>query len=60
MSISAEAIDDLVDRTFEEVDVNMDGLISFEEYKKMVENHPRILKSLTVDLNVFHQTQSAR
>jgi len=40
----------LVDSTFSEADENGDGLISFEEYKVLVNKHPTILKNLTLNL----------
>jgi len=41
----------LVDSTFNEADINGDGLISFLEYKELVMKHPSILNSLTLNLS---------
>jgi len=48
--LSDDHIRALVDSTFSEADQNGDGLISFEEYKTLVNKHPTILKNLTLDL----------
>jgi len=48
--LSDDHIRALVDSTFTEADVNGDGLISFEEYKVLVNKHPTILKNLTLNL----------
>lgn len=49
VEISEEDMQQLVDQTFKEVDINGDGLISFDEYKSMVLKHPGIIQSLTIN-----------
>lgn len=48
--LSEDQMRALVDSTFSEADENGDGLISFDEYKILVNKHPTILKNLTLNL----------
>jgi serine/threonine-protein phosphatase 2B regulatory subunit len=47
--LSEQHMQALVDSTFVEADTNGDGLISFQEYQDLVNKHPTILNSLTLN-----------
>ena len=53
-----EEIQQLITKTFQEVDQNNDGKIDFEEYKTLVERHPAMLDQMTV--NVSAHLKAAR
>lgn len=55
--LSAAQIDSLVDSTFEEADLNKDGVIDFKEYTAMVNKHRAMLDHL--DLNVTDMIKEA-
>jgi len=40
----------IIRSTFEEADANGDGYIEFDEYKRIVQDHPSILSNMTLDL----------
>eukprot|EP01114_Cavostelium_apophysatum_P014104 TRINITY_DN3570_c0_g1_i1.p1 TRINITY_DN3570_c0_g1~~TRINITY_DN3570_c0_g1_i1.p1 ORF type:complete len:207 (-),score=36.64 TRINITY_DN3570_c0_g1_i1:9-629(-) len=44
--LSDEQVEGLVKQTFEEVDINHDGKISLEEYRRMCVNHPNYLQNV--------------
>jgi len=48
MSLSEEQIGALVEATFKEADADGDGLIDCEEYRKMVQKHPSMIKNMTI------------
>jgi len=48
LQLSESQMRALVDHTFEEVDINHDGRISFEEYKAMAMKHPKIVDNITI------------
>lgn len=50
VSVPAADVDALVERTFKEYDANCDGIISYEEYKRMVEMNPSLLTPLTLNV----------
>lgn len=56
VELSDEDMEQLVEQTFKEVDLNGDGLISFDEYKSMVLKHPGIIQSLTINSPILETT----
>jgi hypothetical protein len=50
LEMSEEDMRSLVDSTFDQVDKNGDGNISYLEYKSMVENSPSMIDYLTINI----------
>eukprot|EP00026_Physarum_polycephalum_P015563 Phypoly_transcript_16276.p1 GENE.Phypoly_transcript_16276~~Phypoly_transcript_16276.p1 ORF type:complete len:202 (+),score=28.80 Phypoly_transcript_16276:62-667(+) len=50
-NLSEHHMQALVDSTFKEADTNGDSKISYQEYRDLVNKHPTILNSLTLNLN---------
>ncbi|KAG9397400.1 EF-hand domain pair [Carpediemonas membranifera] len=48
MGLNDDQIRSLVDKTFEEADMNGDGLIDYNEYKALVLKHPVMIKHMTL------------
>ena len=50
LKLSSEEISLIIDSTFNEVDENSDGKISFQEYSDLAHDQPSILDYLTIDI----------
>lgn len=48
LSLPSEQLKSLVDKTFEEADVDGDGGISFNEYRALVSKHPSMISNMTI------------
>jgi len=48
--MSGSAVETVVERTFREFDANKDGVISFDEFRSMVERSPGFLNPLTLNI----------
>lgn len=49
VKITKEQIGYVVESTFKQVDQNKDGMIDFDEYKRLVSKQPSILDNMTLD-----------
>ena len=49
VNITKEQLGFVVESTFKQVDQNNDGVIDFEEYKRLVSKQPSILDNMTLD-----------
>jgi serine/threonine-protein phosphatase 2B regulatory subunit len=57
---SEAEMDELVDRTFAETDLNGNGYISYAEYTKLIASHPRMLQQMTVNVSQAIAQRKAR
>ncbi|KAF5180548.1 Calcineurin b-like protein [Thalictrum thalictroides] len=46
--LSDDIVQDIIDKTFEEADLNGDGKIDMEEWKEFASQNPTVLKNLTI------------
>mmetsp|Transcript_28960 Transcript_28960/g.46715 ORF Transcript_28960/g.46715 Transcript_28960/m.46715 type:complete len:159 (+) Transcript_28960:169-645(+) len=62
VDMSPAQVELIIRSTFEEADINLDGFIDFEEYKKIVGNHPSILSNMTLDFRkvIEHRLELAK
>lgn len=59
IDLSEEQLRVLVEHTFDEVDTNGDGQISYEEYREICMKQPSIIKALTIDSTIFLDNDSS-
>eukprot|EP00750_Incisomonas_marina_P031318 INCI7972.1.p1 GENE.INCI7972.1~~INCI7972.1.p1 ORF type:complete len:228 (+),score=42.79 INCI7972.1:252-935(+) len=57
---SEEEMDALVDRTFEESDLDKNGYISYNEYTTVIASHPLMLQQLTINVSQAIAQRRAR
>lgn len=55
LHFSSSDVQKMIDNTFDQVDLNRDGLIDFEEYRAMVDRNPYILQPLVVNISELIQ-----
>ncbi|KAA6384358.1 MAG: putative calcineurin B [Streblomastix strix] len=52
LSLTDEQMQQAVEATFQEADINGDGLISFDEFREMVLKHPQMIDSMTLSKDI--------
>jgi len=58
VGLTPAQIDQVIRATFSEADINGDGFIDFDEYKKLVAKHPSILSNMTLDFKKIIEQRS--
>jgi len=60
MDLSEDQMVALVDATFAEADLNGDGLISYDEYRVMVDKHPNIISNMTLSNSIIDRPPQSK
>jgi serine/threonine-protein phosphatase 2B regulatory subunit len=50
IDIPRQSLEKIIDKTFEDVDKDGDGLVSFLEYKSLAESNPGMLSHMTFNI----------
>lgn len=50
LAVPASAIDEIVERTFDEVDLDSTGTIDFEEFRTLVRKNPSVIRYMTLPM----------